>query len=74
MITGTQMRMALAGLKWTHAHLAERAGLHLRTVQRAVNVDGVPDMRSANLAGIQAALESGGVEFGPDSVTCRPGA
>lgn len=71
MLTGKQIRMALAGLRWTHAQLAKSAGLSLRTVQRAANMDGVPDMKAANLATIQAKLESAGCQFVEDGVICE---
>lgn len=72
MITGMQVRMALAALRWTHDDLAKRVGVTRQTIQRLADIDGIPNMKAANLAKLQSALEAAGCEFGPDSVTCRP--
>ena len=63
MLTGSQIRAALGLLRWTHAQLADAAGVSEPTIQRAARVDGVPDIRARLLANIQAALEGGGVLF-----------
>ena len=41
-LTGAQVRMARAALRWSAAELAEMAGVGISTVQRIETVDGVP--------------------------------
>ena len=74
MITGLQVRMALAALRWSREVLAERSGLSRRTIQRLTDIDGVPPrMTVANLSAIQTALEREGVQFVPDGVVFKSG-
>lgn len=63
MLTGSQIRAALAMLHWTHADLAEHSSISVPTIQRAVSVDGVPDMRTRSLVNMKTALEKAGVVF-----------
>ena len=63
MIIGPQIRAARALLGWSAAELAARAGISYPTVQRAEAVNGIPGMRTPNLAAIQRALEAGGIVF-----------
>ena len=52
-ITGAQVRMARACLRWTIAELAKQAGVGISTVQAIEAVDGVP----AISGGIEQTLE-----------------
>ena len=63
MLTGSQIRAARALLKWSGHKLAEASGVSYPAIQRAEQVDDMPNMQARNLAAIKAALESGGVEF-----------
>ena len=63
MITGAQIRMAAAALRWNMSDVARESDLAWRTVQRLASVDGVPPARVSSLAAIQAAFERAGVEF-----------
>ena len=63
MITGMQIRIARAALRWSVDHLAEKAGLGSRTIKRFEQVDTVPPGRSTNLRDVQNALEAAGIEF-----------
>lgn len=73
MLTAAQIRMALAALRWSREYLAERAGVHWATIQRAASASGVPKMSAHNMGAVQAALEAGGVRFVPDGVIYREG-
>jgi len=64
MITGMQVRAAKALLNWSGAQLADKTGVGLSTVRRVEGCDGLLETASVKvLQAIQAALESGGVEF-----------
>jgi transcriptional regulator with XRE-family HTH domain len=63
MISGPQVRAARAFLGWTAKELAQRAEVGLSTVQRIENAVGPPNAYGSNLAAIQSALESAGIEF-----------
>ena len=63
MITGSQIRMARACLRWTAKNLAEKSGVSWATIQRMESVDGVPSASATNLEAVQRALEAAGVEF-----------
>ena len=62
-LTGTEIRMARAGLRWTTAELAQRSGVGVSTIKRAEASDGVPGITGANRTAIQRALEEGGADF-----------
>ncbi len=72
MLTGGQIRAARALLRWSALDLAQKAGVGIQTIKRFEAVNGLPPSRSSTLMDVQAALESGGVEFigTPDD---RPG-
>lgn len=72
MLTGLQIRAALAMLQWTHADLAKHSKISVPTIQRAASVDGVPDMRTHSLGSLRAALEKAGVVF-LDAGDTKPG-
>ncbi len=63
MITGAQVRMAAAALRWSMSDIARESGLGWRTVQRLASVDGVPPGRATSLAAVQAAFERAGIQF-----------
>ena len=63
MITGAQIRMATAALRWNMSDVARESGLGWRTVQRVASVDGVPPGRATSVAAIQAAFERAGIQF-----------
>ena len=65
MITGSQIRMARAHLKWTLEELAKRANVGLSTVRRMESVDGPPPSTVGNLQAVQKAFEAAGIEFVP---------
>jgi transcriptional regulator with XRE-family HTH domain len=66
MITGAQIRAARALLRWSAEALAERSRLGVATIRRAEATDGHPNLTAANVAAVQAALESAGVVFEND--------
>ena len=63
MITGIQVRMARAALRWSAKHLASKTGVSWATIQRIEATDGVPSALGQNLEAIQRTLEAAGVEF-----------
>jgi transcriptional regulator with XRE-family HTH domain len=63
MITGAQIRAARGLVRWSAETLAERSKLGVATIRRAEASDGQPKLTVANMAAIQAAFESFGVEF-----------
>ena len=79
-LTGAQIRMARAGLRWSINDLARYAGVGDSTVKRIEASDGVPTLkdgiaqtlasreaaRAAALAALSNALTAGGVSFLPD--------
>jgi transcriptional regulator with XRE-family HTH domain len=76
-ITGSQVRMARAFLRWSIAELARQAGVGISTVQAIEAVDGVPAIeggilqtlehrrseRAESVSAIRRALEAAGVTF-----------
>lgn len=62
-----QVRAARNWLAWTQAELAERAKVGLSTIKDLESGKRTPIAN--NLEAIQRALESGGIKFGPDSVS-----
>jgi DNA-binding XRE family transcriptional regulator len=58
-----QIRAARGMLNWTQAELAARAGLHVRTIERAERGEGMPRITVRTLEAITRALEAGGIEF-----------
>jgi transcriptional regulator with XRE-family HTH domain len=60
MITGTQVRMARAALKWGVRDLAERAKVSPTTIS---HLEGDKEVHAATLAVIEQALRAAGVEF-----------
>jgi len=79
-ITGGQIRMARAALRWSIAALATKAGVGISTIQVIEAMDGTPDIgdgieqtrehraaaRAASVEAIRKALTAAGVTFLPD--------
>ena len=63
MLTSAQIRMARHALRWSASELAETTGLSISTIKRIEASDGEPNSTKANLAALQKALESAGIEF-----------
>jgi transcriptional regulator with XRE-family HTH domain len=75
-ITGAQVRMARAFLRWSVADLAKKAKVGISTVQRIEAVDGTPTLgddlpwraeaREKVIASIRETLLRSGITFLPD--------
>jgi hypothetical protein len=63
MVTGLQIRMALAALDWSVAKAAENTGVPASTLRRAMATEGIPSMRAPTLNALQRALEAAGLVF-----------
>ena len=63
LITSSQIRAGRGALGWSASHLAEEAGLSLRTVQTAEAENGHNKIRKSTVLAIKATLESAGIEF-----------
>ena len=63
MLTSAQLRMARHALRWSVSELVEISGLSISTIKRIEASDGEPNSTKANLAALQKALESAGIEF-----------
>ena len=63
MLTGEQVRGALAMLRWSRANFVERSGIPARTFQRVAEADGLPNTQAPTLAKIQQVFEEAGVVF-----------
>jgi len=66
LITGRQIRMARAALRWSCAELATKTGLSYGTLQKAEGSDGMPSMLTTNLALVKSTFEKAGIEFTDD--------
>jgi ribosome-binding protein aMBF1 (putative translation factor) len=73
LLTGRQIKMARAAVGWTAEELAARTGLGVSAIQRAENTEGMPDMRTRNLAAIKTTLERAGVVFIDGPIQGVPG-
>ncbi|MEY8118859.1 helix-turn-helix domain-containing protein [Falsihalocynthiibacter sp. BN13B15] len=62
-VISSQIRAGRGALGWSASHLAEEAGLSLRTIQTAEAEDGHKKIRKSSILAIQAALEAAGIEF-----------
>ncbi len=67
MLTSQQIRAARGLLRWSARELAERAGVHLATVQRMERSDGAVGGTARTVAKVERALEAEGVDFLPDN-------
>ena len=63
MLTSGQIRAARALLRWSARQLAQKADVHLTTIQRMECGDGPVGGTVRTLAKVQNALEDAGVEF-----------
>ncbi len=63
MYTSHQLRAARALLNWSARELAERAGVHIATVQRMERHDEQVRGNAATVDKILDALEASGIEF-----------
>lgn len=68
MITGLQIRMAMAALRWSLDDLAEKSGVSWKTAQRAARPDGIPSTSAQNLDAIERALAGAGIDFSDGGV------
>lgn len=64
--SAAEIRAARAMLRWPARVLAERAGVHITTVQRLENGEGRLRSNLETAERISGALEEGGVEFLPN--------
>ena len=62
-LTADQLRAARALIRWSARRLAERAGVHVATVQRMERSQGPIRGNVSSLLKVKGALESAGVEF-----------
>ncbi len=67
MLTAQQIRAARGLLRWSARELAERAGVHLATVQRMERFDGTVRGTARTVAQVERALEAEGIQFLPDN-------
>lgn len=63
-ITPAQIRAARAGLGWLQTDLAQRAGVHVRTIKQIESEKTAPQQATAT--GILRAFTAAGVSFGSD--------
>jgi len=63
MVTGAQIRIARAALRWTVQELSAKSKVSTSTIKRIEAEDGVPQSTLANLTALQSALEATGIEF-----------
>ena len=63
MLTSHQIRAARGLLRWSARELAQRAGVHVATVQRMERCEGPVQGTVESLRKVQHALEAAGVEF-----------
>ena len=75
-ITGSQIRVARAFLRWSANRLATESKLGIATVRRAEAEDGVPPIGATSIDNLQRVLEAAGILFVDDNdngpgVRCR---
>jgi ribosome-binding protein aMBF1 (putative translation factor) len=73
LLTGKQIRMARAALGWSAHDLCVRTGLGSTAVQKAESVEGMPAMRTVNLAKIKNTFERAGIVFFDGTIPGVPG-
>ncbi len=66
-MTSEQIRAARGLLRWSARELAERAGVHLATVQRMERCDGTVRGTVRTVVKVERALEAEGIDFLPDN-------
>ncbi len=67
MLTAQQIRAARGLLRWSARELAERAGVHLTTVQRMERSEDTLRSTARTVAKVERALEAEGDDFLPDN-------
>ncbi len=63
MLTSEHIRAARGLLRWPARELAQRAGVHIATVQRMERCEGPVQGTVESLRKVQQALQAAGVEF-----------
>ncbi len=63
MLNSNQIRAARGLLRWSARELAQKAGVHIATVQRMERCPGPVQGTVESLRRVQHALEAAGVEF-----------
>lgn len=63
MISGSQIRMARAALRWSIKDLAKCSGVSVPTIFRLEQEDGLPSSRSQTLMDLKNTFEAAGIEF-----------
>lgn len=66
-MTGAQIRMGRAAVRWSQTELAKRSGISMPTIRRMEAVDGPPPGTHRAVQRVQAALEAAGVVFLPEN-------
>ena len=70
-ISGNQVRMARALMRWSVEELAIKSGVGNSTVRRVEDSDGLPNARTENIKAIHDAfIATGKIEFKGDSCVC----
>ncbi len=67
MLTSQQIRAARGLLRWSARELAERAGVHLATVQRMERSEDTIRGTATTVAKVERALEAEGIDFLSDN-------
>jgi hypothetical protein len=67
MLTGAQIRMARAFLRWSADELANQAGVASGTIKRMEADDGFPAARGGNIEAVYKTLVAAGVTFLPET-------
>lgn len=70
-ISGSQVRMARAFLRWSIEELSTKASVGVSTVRRIEDADGLPKARMESIKAIHDAFtDTGRVEFQGDNCVC----
>lgn len=69
MITGLQIRMARAALRWKVDHVADAAEISWAMAQKLERTDDVPNVREDVLSKVCAAFENAGIVFEAETET-----
>lgn len=70
-VTGGQVRMARAYLRWSASNLAEKSSVALSTIKRIESVDGISNTQVNNLLAVKEAfLSTGRIRFDGDNCVC----
>ncbi len=63
MLIVAQIRAARYALRWSVQDLSDRSSVSTSTIKRLESGEGVPSISARNLAALQSALETAGIEF-----------